>query len=132
VWKDGPQTYLGVFVTGFPNLLMTMGPHAGLSNYTRTAEYSVEWVTGVIRFATERGLTRIEATEEAVAEWTDHVLSLGQDLLMNEVGSWMTGVNRNVEGKQKPRIMRYSGGHPAYREHCDAVSAAGYAKLAMS
>jgi hypothetical protein len=22
--------------------------------------------------------------------------------------------NRNVEGKQKPRIMRYSGGHPAY------------------
>ena len=45
---------------------------------------------------------------------------------MNEIGSWMTGVNRNVEGKQKPRIMRYSGGHPAYREHCDAVAADGY------
>ena len=53
--------------TGFPNLLMAMGPHAGLSNYTRTAEYSVEWVTGVIRFATERGLTRIEATPPASA-----------------------------------------------------------------
>jgi len=131
VWKDGPQTYLGVFVAGFPNLLMTMGPHAGLSNYTRTAEYSVEWVTGVIRFATERGLTRIAATEAAVAQWTDHVLALGQGLLMNEIGSWMTGVNRNVAGKQKPRIMRYSGGHPAYREHCDAVAAAGYPELAM-
>ena len=65
VWQDGPQTYLGVFVEGFPNLLMAMGPHAGLGNYTRTAEYSVEWVTGVIRFATERGLTRIEATPMA-------------------------------------------------------------------
>ena len=115
---------------GFPNMLMAMGPHAGLSNYTRTAEYSVEWVTGVIRFATERGLTRIEATPSGVNEWTDHVLALGQGQLMNEVGSWMTGVNRNVEGKQKPRIMRYSGGHPAYREHCDAVAAEGYRKLA--
>jgi hypothetical protein len=108
---------------------MAMGPHAGLSNYTRTAEYSVEWVTGVIEFATERGLKRIEATPSAVDEWTDHVLALGQGQLMNEVGSWMTGVNRNVEGKQKPRIMRYSGGHPAYRQYCDAVAAEGYPKL---
>ncbi|MFZ5780193.1 MAG: flavin-containing monooxygenase [Pseudomonadota bacterium] len=130
VWKDGPQTYLGVFVAAFPNLLMAMGPHAGLSNYTRTAEYSVDWVTGVIRFATERALTRLEATPAAVNEWTDHVLALGQGQLMNEVGSWMTGVNRNVEGKQAPRIMRYSGGHPAYRQYCDAVAAEGYRKLA--
>jgi cation diffusion facilitator CzcD-associated flavoprotein CzcO len=132
VWQDGPQTYLGVFVEGFPNLLMAMGPHAGLGNYTRTAEYSVEWVTGAIRFATERGLTRIEATGDGVAEWTDHVLALGEGQLMNEIGSWMTGVNRNVEGKQRPRIMRYSGGHPAYREHCDAIAAGGYRTLALA
>src|SRR5271155_64022 len=131
VWQDGPQTYLGVLVEGFPNLLMAMGPHAGLGNYTRTAEYSVEWVSRLIQFATERGLTRIEATAAGVAEWTDHVLALGQGQLMNEIASWMTGVNRNVAGKQAPRIMRYSGGHPAHREHCDAVTAAGYAKLAM-
>ena len=131
VWANGPQTYVGVFVKGFPNMLMAMGPHGGLSNYTRTAEYSVEWVTGVIQYAIERGLTRIEATAAGVSEWTDHVLALGQGLLMNEIGSWMTGVNRNVEGKQTPRIMRYSGGHPAYREHCDAVAAAGYRQLAL-
>src|ERR1700712_4865630 len=131
VWANGPQTYLGVFVEGFPNMLMTMGPHAGLGNYTRTAEYSVEWVSDVIRYATEHGLTRIEATAEGVSEWTDYVLALGEGQLMNEVSSWMTGVNRNVEGKQVPRIMRYSGGHPAYREHCDAVAAAGYRQLAL-
>jgi cation diffusion facilitator CzcD-associated flavoprotein CzcO len=132
LWHDGPQTYLGVLVEGFPNLLMAMGPHAGLGNYTRTAEYSVEWVTDLIRFATERGLTRIEATADGVAEWTDHVLRLGEGQLMNEIASWMTGVNRNVEGKQRPRIMRYSGGHPAYREHCDAVAADGYRQLALA
>jgi cation diffusion facilitator CzcD-associated flavoprotein CzcO len=132
VWQDGPQTYLGVLVEGFPNMLMAMGPHAGLGNYTRTAEYSVEWVAGLVQFAAERGLTRVEATAAGVDEWTDHVLALGEGQLMNEVGSWMTGVNRNVEGKQRPRIMRYSGGHPAYREHCDAVAAAGYRKLALA
>ena len=131
VWASGPQTYLGVFVKDFPNMLMTMGPHAGLGNYTRTAEYSVEWVTGVISHATEHGLTRIEATAAGVGEWTDYVMALGQGQLMNEVGSWMTGVNRNVEGKQVPRIMRFSGGHPAYREHCDAVAADSYRKLAL-
>jgi hypothetical protein len=51
---------------------------------------------------------------------------------MNEIDSWMTGVNKNVEGKQKARIMRYSGGHPAYREHCDAVAAEGYRPLALA
>jgi cation diffusion facilitator CzcD-associated flavoprotein CzcO len=132
VWQDGPQTYLGVLVEGFPNLLMAMGPHAGLGNYTRTAEYSVEWVTGLMRFATERGLTRIAATPAGVVEWTDHVLALGEGQLMNEIGSWMTGVNRNLAGKQKPRIMRYSGGHPAYREHCDAVAASDYRSVALA
>ena len=132
LWNDGPQTYLGVFVEGFPNMLMAMGPHAGLGNYTRTAEYSVEWVSGVIQFAVERGLTRIEATAAGVDEWTDHVLKLGEGQLMNEISSWMTGVNRNLEGKQRPRIMRYSGGHPAYREHCDAIAADNYRTLALS
>jgi cation diffusion facilitator CzcD-associated flavoprotein CzcO len=132
VWANGPQTYLGVLVKGFPNMLMAMGPHAGLGNYTRTAEYSVEWVSGVIQYAMLHGLTRIEATAAGVAEWTEHVLALGQGQLMNEIGSWMTGVNRNVEGKQAPRIMRYSGGHPAYREHCDAVASAGYRQLALA
>jgi cation diffusion facilitator CzcD-associated flavoprotein CzcO len=132
VWANGPQTYLGVFVQGFPNLLMTMGPHAGLGNYTRCAEYNVEWVTDVIQYARQHGLTRMEATAQGVREWTDYVLSLGQGQLMNEVGSWMTGVNRNVEGKHAPRVMRYSGGHPAYREHCDAVAAAGYPRLTQA
>jgi cation diffusion facilitator CzcD-associated flavoprotein CzcO len=130
-WEDGPQTYLGVLVEGFPNMLMVMGPHAGLGNFPRAAEYSVEWATDLIRFAHERGLTRVEATPAGVAEWTDHVLDAGQGLLMNEIDSWMTGVNRNVEGKQTRKIMRYSGGHPAFRKHCDAVAADGYRKLAL-
>jgi hypothetical protein len=108
-------------------MLMVMGPRAGLGNFPHAAEYSVECVTALVRFAHERGVTRVEATK-----WTEHVLSLGEGLLMNEIDSWMTGVNRNVEGKQTRKIMRYSGGHPAFCEHCDAVTADGYRKLALA
>ena len=78
------------------------------------------------------GVTRTKATQAGTARWTDHVKAMGQGLLANEVDSWMTGINRNVEGKQTRRIMRYSGGYPAYREHCDAVAADGYRELALN
>ena len=131
-WKDGPQTFLGILVDGFPNMLMVMGPHAGLGNFPRAAEYSADWVTEIIRFARDRGLTRIEATAAGAASWTDHVIATSEGLLFAEVDSWMTGINRNVEGKQVRRIMRYSGGHPAFREHCERVAADGYRDLALA
>ncbi|HEY4045086.1 MAG TPA: hypothetical protein VGM32_25025, partial [Rhodopila sp.] len=76
-------------------------------------------------------VTRVEATEAGVESWTNHVKSLGAGLLSNEVDSWMTGVNRNVEGKQVRIINRYSGSAPAYRAKCDEVTATGYAELAL-
>ena len=131
-WRDGPETYLGLMVEGFPNMLMLMGPHTALGNIPRSIEYSVEWVTGVIRFAQEKGLTRLEATADGVASWTDHVKALGVGLLSNEVDSWMTGINRNVDGKTKRIVARYSGSAPAYRERCDAVAAKDYDELRLA
>ena len=131
-WQDGPQTFLGILVDGFPNMLMVMGPHAGLGNFPRAVEYTADWVTGLIRFARDRDLTRIEATAAGAVAWTDHVIASSEGLLFTEVDSWMTGINRNVEGKQVRRIMRYSGGHPKFRERCDGVSADGYRELSLA
>jgi cation diffusion facilitator CzcD-associated flavoprotein CzcO len=131
-WQDGPQTFLGILVDGYPNMLMVMGPHAGLGNFPRAAEYSADWATGLIRFARDRGLTRIEATAAGATAWTDHVIAASEGLLFTEVDSWMTGINRNVEGKQVRRIMRYSGGHPKFRERCEAVVADGYRELSLA
>jgi len=131
-WEDGPQTFLGILVDGFPNMLMVMGPHAGLGNFPRAVEYTADWVTGLIRFAHDRGLTRVEATAASAVAWTEHVIEASEGLLFTEVDSWMTGINRNVEGKQVRRIMRYSGGHPAFRKRCDAASADGYRELVLA
>jgi cation diffusion facilitator CzcD-associated flavoprotein CzcO len=130
-WKSGPQTYLGIMVDGFPNMMMLMGPHTALGNIPRSIEYSVDWVTGLIRFAQANRLTRLEATSAGVASWTDHVKALGVGLLSNEVNSWMTGINSNVEGKQTRIVARYSGSAPAYRARCDEVAAKGYDELRL-
>src|SRR6266404_1281202 len=131
-WKSGPQTYLGIMVDGFPNMMMLMGPHTALGNIPRSIEYSVDWVTDLIRFARENSLTRLEATSAGVASWTDHVKALGVGLLSNEVNSWMTGINSNVEGKQTRIVARYSGSAPAYRARCDEVAAKGYDELMLA
>jgi hypothetical protein len=56
---------------------------------------------------------------------------LGVGLLSNEVNSWMTGINSNIEGKQTRIIARYSGSAPAYRARCDEVAANDYRELAL-
>jgi cation diffusion facilitator CzcD-associated flavoprotein CzcO len=131
-WAGGPQTYLGIMVEGFPNMTMLMGPHTALGNIPRSIEYSVDWVTGLLGHARRNGLTRLEATAAGVTSWTDHVKALGVGLLSNEVNSWMTGVNSNVDGKQTRIVARYSGSAPAYRARCDAVAADGYRELALA
>jgi len=131
-WAEGPRTYLGVAVENFPNMFMLMGPHTALGNIPRSIEYNVEWVTGVLRFMRDQNLSFVNATPEGVASWTEHVKALGVGLLSNEVDSWMTGINSNVEGKQTRIIARYSGSAPAYRARCDAVAANGYQELALA
>jgi len=61
---------------------------------------------------------------------TVHEASVG--LLSNEVNSWFTGINTNVDGKQTRRIARYSGSAPAYRARCDEVAAANYREMVLS
>jgi cation diffusion facilitator CzcD-associated flavoprotein CzcO len=125
-WRNGPETYLGVLVDGFPNMMMVIGPHSALGNIPRSIEYNVDWVAGLLRHARDRGIARLEPTAQEVQAWTEHVKALGDGLLTFEVNSWMTGVNTNVEGKQVRIINRYAGSAPDYRARCDEVAASGY------
>jgi len=128
-WADGPRTFLGLQVEGFPNLFTLVGPHnaATFCNIPRCIEQNVEWVTALIAHMRERGHIRVEPTAEAEREWTQHVLDTGRRMLFTQVDSWMTGINSNVAGKDKRTFIVYAGGAPKYRERCDDVAARGYA-----
>jgi cation diffusion facilitator CzcD-associated flavoprotein CzcO len=133
-WADGPKTYLGLMSAGFPNMLTIVGPHNASTrcNIPRCIEQNVDWATGLMRAARDRGITRFEATPEAEAEWSRHIEELADGMLYTQVDSWATGVNSNVEGRNVRRILQYQGGAPAYRARCDDVAAAGYAGMVLS
>lgn len=43
-----------------------MGPHQMFGNITRSIEFAVTWVSTLLRFCNERGITHVEAREENV------------------------------------------------------------------
>tara|TARA_Y100000590_G_scaffold409268_1_gene501303 strand:+ start:54 stop:986 length:933 start_codon:yes stop_codon:yes gene_type:complete len=128
-WNEELSTFLGLQVNNFPNLFMILGPHAVLGNNPRSIEYNVEWITALIAYMNERNLTRAEATRGAVQSWYKYVAEQGEGLLANEIDSWQTGVNSNLEGRQTRILARYSGSQTSYRSRCDEVAASGYAEL---
>jgi cation diffusion facilitator CzcD-associated flavoprotein CzcO len=127
-WADGPRTYLGLQIVGFPNLFTLVGPHnaATFCNIPRCIEQNVDWVTALLAHMREQGHARVEATAEAERDWTEHVHDTGRRMLFTQVDSWMMGINSNVAGKQKRTFIVYAGGAPKYREKCDEVAAGGY------
>jgi cation diffusion facilitator CzcD-associated flavoprotein CzcO len=127
-WSDGPHTYLGLSVEGFPNMLTLVGPHnsATFCNIPRCIEQNVDWVAGLLRHMQAHGYVRVEPTARAETEWTAHVYDTAKKMLFAEVDSWFMGINTNVPGKQKRTFLLYAGGGPAYREKCDEVAADGY------
>jgi cation diffusion facilitator CzcD-associated flavoprotein CzcO len=130
-WSNGIQTYLGLTVLGFLNMFMIMGPHQMFGNIPRSIEYAVGWVADFIEYMVKSGVVSAECMEDGVKGWTEHVLECAKGLLSNEVDSWMTGVNKNVEGKQKRTVARYNGSAPGYRKRCDEVRERGYRELKL-
>jgi len=124
-WTDGPRTYLGIAMAGFPNLFIITGPGSPsvLSNMVVSIEQHVEWISDCISYLREHGYAAIEATEAAQAEWVQHVADVGSLTLFPKANSWYMGAN--VPGK--PRVfLPYIGGVGLYRQKCDEVAGNGY------
>jgi cyclohexanone monooxygenase len=124
-WSAGPQTYLGLMVSGFPNLFTITGPGSPsvLTNMIMSIEQHVEWISDCIAYLETHALGIIEASPEAEGAWGAHVNDVADSTLYPQANSWYMGVN--VPGK--PRMfMPYVGGFPAYVEACNAIVANGY------
>jgi cyclohexanone monooxygenase len=124
-WGEGPRSYLGLAVAGFPNLFTITGPSSPsvLSNMMVSIEQHVEWITDAIAHLRDNGLTTMEATVDAEDRWVAHVEEVGNATLYPQADSWYMG--SNVPGK--PRVfMAYIGGVGPYREFCTQLAEDGY------
>jgi len=129
-WAEGPRSYLGLGVTGFPNLFTITGPGSPsvLTNMVVAIEQQVNWITDCLDYLSRSGGQRIEATAQAQDEWVAHVNSVADTTVYPSCNSWYLGAN--IPGK--PRVFMPLVGFPPYVEKCDEVAAKGYEGFAIS
>ena len=132
-WVDGPHTYLGISVSGFPNLFTITGPQSPsvLSNMPVSIEQHVDWITACIASMRETGKTVIEATREAQEQWGAHVNEVVGGTLMTSANSWY--MSANIPGKPRAFLPYLDPeGVGGYRKRCDEIAARGYEGFALS
>ncbi|MDE2920539.1 MAG: NAD(P)/FAD-dependent oxidoreductase [Chloroflexota bacterium] len=124
-WSEGPKTYLGLQVAGFPNMFMITGPGSPsvLSNMPVSIEQHIDFIADFITWMRERDVQTAEADPQAEEQWVAHVNEVANTTLYVHANSWYLGAN--IPGK--PRVfMPYPGGVGPYRQKCNQVAANGY------
>jgi cation diffusion facilitator CzcD-associated flavoprotein CzcO len=125
--SEGPLSYLGLAVAGFPNLFTIQGPGSpsAATNFVAALEQHVDWISDCIAYLRANEIRTIEALPAAQHEWMDHAISLvaATVLVHPSCNSWYNG--GNVPGKKR-MYMGYTGGIPEYRRRCDQIAAGGY------
>jgi cyclohexanone monooxygenase len=124
-WEGGPLTYLGLMVSGFPNMFVITGPGSpGVkTQMIASIEQHTDWIAECLKHMRDNGHDRIEPTETAEMAWVQHVNAVADSTLYPLANSWYVGAN--IPGK--PRVfMPYVGGFDRYKKRCDEVAAKGY------
>lgn len=124
-WASGPRSYLGLMSSGFPNLFTITGPGSPsiLTNVVVSIEQHVEFIADAIAALEAKGVSAIEAEEEAENAWAEHVVEAAGRTLLVKANSWYMGAN--IPGKPRA-ILPYAGGFNVYKQKCDEIAARGY------
>lgn len=73
VWRDGAHAYLGIVVSGFPNLFMLYGPNTNQGSILLMHEYGCDYIVGKLRRMRANGLAWIDVRQEVVDEYNDEL-----------------------------------------------------------
>ena len=121
----GPANFLGLSMSGFPNMFMITGPGSPsvLANMIVGIEQHVDFIAELLAYMQEKEKLRVEANADAEENWLKLVNSIAdQTLFPNGCNSWYTGAN--IPGK--PRIFMPYLGYPSYVEKCKEIAANDY------
>ena len=124
-WKRGTRNYLGVTVSGFPNMFIITGPGSPsvLYNMVSSIEQNVDFVFDAIEHVRKNRYASIEAKAREESAWTQYVDWVSKQTIYTKVQSWYTG--GNVDGKPTG-FMPYAGGGLTYFEFARQAVENGY------
>ncbi|KAF2098259.1 FAD/NAD(P)-binding domain-containing protein [Rhizodiscina lignyota] len=120
LWADGVKTYMGITISGFPNMFVVYSPQAPTPfvNAVTILEAQVELAVDIIKKMEEKGYKSIEATKEAESQWKKDLYAMTEGTLFPFTDSWWN--NANVPGK-KAEILAYVAGIKHYEAKCRSL-----------
>ena len=123
-WANGVETYLGMAVPHYPNMLMLYGPQspAPFCNGPTCAEVQGDWVVDCLTHLRKRQMVRIEALSAAAKSWSQVIAEAAELTLLPRADSWYMGAN--IPGKHRELLY-----HPMVQDYlarCREAAANGY------
>jgi cyclohexanone monooxygenase len=124
-WAEGPRTYLGLAVAGFPNLFLIAGPGSPslLTNVIVSIEQHALWLGDLVDHARTHAVTRIDTDPDAERKWTEHVAEVAGRTLYPQADTYYLSGGA---------FMPYVGGVRGYRRICESVAAEGYTGFVLT
>jgi cyclohexanone monooxygenase len=119
-WVAGPQTYLGLMVSEFPNMYLITGPQSpGVkSQMILSIEHHVDLIAELIDKMRTDGSRKVVPAAPAQDAWVSENNKVAHMTLYPAAASWYMGAN--IPGK--PRVfMPYVAGVKQYRQTCAEI-----------
>jgi cyclohexanone monooxygenase len=80
VWAQGVRTLHGMHVNGFPSCFIMSNAQAGFTaNYPHLLDEQARHIAYIVKTATDKGYSRVEATEQGEAAWVQKCIDKARD-----------------------------------------------------
>jgi len=110
-WVDGPEAYLGVTTTNFPNLFMLYGPNNNAGSLIEMADYEVGYVVDLLSQMDESGIDWIDVRRDAMNAYNEEL----QQGIAN-VDVWHAGCGHYYESPSGKIVTQYPFSMFHYRD----------------
>src|SRR3712207_1042010 len=121
-WRDGARAYLGITVSGFPNLFLLYGPNTNLGggSIVYMIESAARYITQAVRHLTDRSGVALDVRAEELERYDAGT----QDRLSNTL--WATGCQSWYLDKNGRNSNNWPGTMREYRRRTAAFHPTDY------
>ncbi len=110
-WRDGARAYLGITVSGFPNLFMFYGPNTNNGSILFNIERQTDYVLRHLERMEKEGLNWVDLREETLEQYNERL----QDEI-SSVRPWQGDVKGYYRAKSGLNVTQWPHGMTRYGE----------------
>ncbi len=114
-WEKGPEAYLGVTTSGFPNLFMLYGPNTnGGNSIILMLEFQIQYMLRILEEAEKAGVDWLDVRREVMDEYNS---TLQEEL--QSIAVWQAGANDYYRTASGRIVTQWPHCFAVYKERVD-------------